>query len=87
MLDLDLDDAIILAWAIISLFFRSPRCREARIPADKERSFADNFLQKQQKQRGHAAGKRGFLRTRNDRALIISGRNSRNSEDAFETVR
>jgi hypothetical protein len=36
----------------ISLFRRSLGCPKSRIPAEKDRSVADNFLQKQQKQRG-----------------------------------
>jgi hypothetical protein len=34
------------------LFFGSPNWQNSRIPAGVERSFADNFLQKQQKQWG-----------------------------------
>jgi hypothetical protein len=36
--------------AVVSLFFRSLRHRNSRIPAEKKEWGADNFLQKQQKQ-------------------------------------
>jgi hypothetical protein len=38
-------------WAVIPLFSGSLRRRWSRIPALEEHSVADNFLQKQQKQR------------------------------------
>jgi hypothetical protein len=38
--------------AVVSLFFPSPRRRQSSISAAQRWSAADNFLQKQQKQRG-----------------------------------
>jgi len=36
--------------AVVPLLFRSPGRRRSRVSAEKERSAAENFLQKQQKQ-------------------------------------
>jgi hypothetical protein len=46
--------------AVTPLFFGLPGCRHSSISAGEERSFADNFLQKQQKQRGHPLDRGGF---------------------------
>jgi hypothetical protein len=54
----------ILHQLCIPLFFRSRYRRKPWIPAEKARSLADIFLQKQQKQR--AAWKRGFALPRSN---------------------